>query len=65
MAKYIKPDEIGALIIKKQGKKSDVVFAKELKITRQTLRNVRAGQYLPRPEVCTKLGIEFCYRVTG
>lgn len=63
MAKLIKPEEFGALIVKKQGDLSDVAFAASLGMARQSLRALKMGKYLPPPKMLAKFGLELVYRV--
>lgn len=62
MAKLTKPEDFGKLIAKRQGNESDVAFAKTLDITRQSLRALKLGKYLPKSEILKKFGLEMVYR---
>lgn len=61
--KYISPVQIGSHITKLQGDTKDVAFASSVDVTRQTLRNLKRGDYLPNAQTLAKLGLELTYRV--
>lgn len=62
MAKLIKPAEFGKFIAKLQGEMNESQFALHTGITRQTLRGLKSGLYLPTKRVLDRLGCEMLYR---
>lgn len=62
MAKTIKPEDLGKYLKKLQGDKSDVAYAKELDISRPSLRAIKAGKHQPKATLISKLGLEMLYR---
>lgn len=63
MSKFVKQSELGKHISKLQGDKNDTAFALSVGITRQALRSIRTGEYVPNSPTRAKLGLELTYRV--
>lgn len=62
MAKTILPSQLGTYITKLQGDAKDTEFASSVGTTRQTLRSLKLGEYLPNVKTLEKLGLELVYR---